>query len=636
MLEGTTLTFYEDEKNTSPVVGQANVEKFHLCGESILDCVHSPDDISKLVLIVKCGGGAGALPSRNALHFSCENGQEKDEWIERIQETIESIKRRSEHESMGVFPGYCSVLSTPTTRNGELCMQAGTPASETRRQVSALSSSSGGKCAAFLPFSKATLQAFHQQEQPTREEIESSQIQKQTHTHETPPVPSSWALPTQSSQKLHSPSPLAQTPPCSTSNTSFPQAVDGRYPSAGQQGPQGVHASPIAFSSSQHATPWGKTAEEKSGQTLKEKGLTSIMEGFKPTFHLKADHAGSVHAVDVETGTGMDQTTGAVLAATLQSLPTAAQEKREAAINHPQEASSKRRLTLDALEELEGGKRRPVPDREDIISMQERKERVEEGMRRTSLCNLMNQPAGADRRITRAGVRCNTASQSRHGHQSYQGWVKMFRRKWFMVLLPPGKPVISSAEPEEAVPLNCSQSGKDALPGVPHVARASDSMIVTGMEALPRLALYHSPKDLQNHKPPKEMISLSADSIIDSRRLSTSINPSIATKSSGSKTSSSTKPCIDAAESSFVDTQEPDTVIDILLTSSRTGLLKTYTIQCFSVEEENRWISELQQAIGSLAGDEEYGNSPSLFNGLDGLSHELCEHLMTHTCCILS
>jgi hypothetical protein len=360
------------------------------------------------------------------------------------------------------------------------------------------------------------------------------------------------------------------------------------------------------------------------------------MKGFKPTFHLKAGQAGSVHAVDVETGTGMDPTTGAVLAATLQSLPAAAQEKREAAINHPQEASSKRRLTLDALEELEGGKRRPVPDREDIISMQERKERVEEGMRRTSLCNLMNQRAGADRRITRAGVGCNTASQSRHGHQSYQGWVKMFRRKWFMVLLPPGKPVKSSAEPEEAVPLNGSQSGKDALPGVPHVARASDSMIVTGMEALPRLALYHSPKDLQNHKPPKEMIGLSADSIIDSRRLSTSINSSIATKSSGSKTSSSTKPCIDAAESSFVDTQEPDTVIDILLTSSRTGLLKTYTIQCFSVEEENRWISELQQEIGSLAGDEEYGNSPNLFDGLDGLSRELCEHLMTHTCCILS
>jgi hypothetical protein len=81
---------------------------------------------------------------------------------------------------------------------------------------------------------------------------------------------------------------------------------------------------------------------------------------------------------------------------------------------------------------------------------------------------------------------------------------------------------------------------------------------------------------------------------------------------------------------------EPDTVIDLMLTSSRTGLLKTITLQCFTVEEENRWISELQQAIGALTGEEEYEGSPGFLGGVGSLSRELSEHILPSVCCTLS
>jgi hypothetical protein len=46
--------------------------------------------------------------------------------------------------------------------------------------------------------------------------------------------------------------------------------------------------------------------------------------------------------------------------------------------------------------------------------------------------------------------------------------------------------------------------------------------------------------------------------------------------------------------SPFSDSQEPDSVIDLHMNN------QTHTLQCFSVEEENRWISYLQVRLPHL------------------------------------
>lgn len=306
---------------------------------------------------------------------------------------------------------------------------------------------------------------------------------------------------------------------------------------------------------------------------------------------------------------------------------------------------------MSALEELAGGKRRPNPDREDMISMEERKQRVEEGMRRTASASRDDARIGAEEAdaAARGGSNIIGAFGESVRNEGYQGWVKMSRRKWYMVLLTPGMPATAAAAATAAVPTAGAPTGSGiaATSSATSIRLSSPSTAaLTGKESFPRLALYPNPSDLQSHKPPRETIVLTADCIVESRRLpiaatSSSINGGGVgggSSSSGRKTSTSSfsTPSTAATPTSFAEMLEPDTVLDLLLTSSRTGLLKTITLQCFKVEEENRWISELQQAIGALTGEEEYEGSPGFLGGVGSLSRELSEHILPSVCCTLS
>ena len=91
------------------------------------------------------------------------------------------------------------------------------------------------------------------------------------------------------------------------------------------------------------------------------------------------------------------------------------------------------------------------------------------------------------------------------------------------------------------------------------------------------LELYSNTIDVTGSKPPRETISLTTDLVIESRKLPL-------------KTKAPNTP-----ESSFLYTEsfEPDSVIELRL-PGKGGSTKTITLQCFSLEEENRWRSNLQ------------------------------------------
>lgn len=105
------------------------------------------------------------------------------------------------------------------------------------------------------------------------------------------------------------------------------------------------------------------------------------------------------------------------------------------------------------------------------------------------------------------------------------------------------------------------------------------------------LELYLSNTDLQSGKPPKEVVALTPDCTVESRKLAASAKP---------------RPPASSSEgghvSPFGEGGEPDSVIDLQMTASKTGSPRVVTLQCFSVEEENKWISHLQIAIGSMMG----------------------------------
>jgi hypothetical protein len=97
------------------------------------------------------------------------------------------------------------------------------------------------------------------------------------------------------------------------------------------------------------------------------------------------------------------------------------------------------------------------------------------------------------------------------------------------------------------------------------------------------LELYLSNTDLQSGKPPKEVVALTPDCTVESRKLAASAKP---------------RPPASSSEgghvSPFGEGGEPDSVIDLQMTASKTGSPRVVTLQCFSVEEENKWISHLQ------------------------------------------
>lgn len=609
VLEGTTLSFYQDEKNTSPVVGQENVEKLRLAGDSVLDFVQVPEDKSKLVLLVKGGGD-------KAFCFSCDGGRDNDEWIERIQETIESIKRRSEHELGGFLPGQSSVMSTPTTRGGgeDMGMERGTPASEGRLQMSAPS----------LPPSERGRASFQPVQAPPPSQTAAMTVAAPIVAPHLVPLPTPSS--SQKSHTLHLPhSSSTRTPPTNATSATQPQA-----PLAQHQHPQSGDGTSIPLSASQLPTPWGDAAEDAA----KMDTLPPHMHELPPTPHLlkkEVSFGGGAGGGDWGGGAGLDETTCGMFAATLQSLPVFAKDeegKVDKAANTTTTtttapvAAARGGLTLTALEGLAGTKRmRPSnPEREDMISMEERKQRVEEGMRRTASRSHEDARIAAEERAEDGPA---TPKPDATG-ELYHGWVKMLRRKWYMVLLAP--------TPPSPAPTSSFTTGLPLSPS-------------GGKTNFPRLALYVTPADLHTNKPPKETIVLTADCIVESRRLpiaATNSGSSSGSSSSGGRgmsghrsSSSFTTPSTGGTAASFSEVMEPDSVVDLLLTSSRTGMLKTITLQCFTVEEENRWISEIQQAIGALMGDEEYDGSP----GFLGLSRELSEHVhaaLPQVCCTIS
>lgn len=89
------------------------------------------------------------------------------------------------------------------------------------------------------------------------------------------------------------------------------------------------------------------------------------------------------------------------------------------------------------------------------------------------------------------------------------------------------------------------------------------------------LDFYNSTSELYANRPAKETVVLTPDCTVESRKLPAKIRAA-----SGSGPSS--------PESPFTDSHEPDSVIDLHMGG------QTHTLQCFSIEEENRWISHLQ------------------------------------------
>lgn len=249
-------------------------------------------------------------------------------------------------------------------------------------------------------------------------------------------------------------------------------------------------------------------------------------------------------------------------------------------------------LTSSALRELGGLRKGPSADREDSISLEERKQRVVEGMRRISRVAsealtvvATDAAAGAAAAAIAAPAPAEEVAEPERDVYVFQGRVKMVRRRWYMLL-------------------NAGRGGK--------VGR--------------RLDFYATRADLEARRPPKESISLSPGCIVESRRLPLpsagkglgAVVAGTHTGSGGAPSSSSSSSSSAAATfpgsysagatpismpqgASFSETLEPDSVIDLLIPTSSGGKgLRTLTLQCFSVAEENRWISELQLAIGAL------------------------------------
>lgn len=120
------------------------------------------------------------------------------------------------------------------------------------------------------------------------------------------------------------------------------------------------------------------------------------------------------------------------------------------------------------------------------------------------------------------------------------------------------------------------------------------------------LEFFNTTAELYAGKPPRETVVLSPDCTVESRKLPTklratgatttaSMAATTATSSAGTSgaaatgtggNGNTTNPGPDAG---FSDLQEPDSVIDLHMSGQ-----STITLQCFSVEEENRWISHLQ------------------------------------------
>ena len=653
MLEGSTLSFYQNEETTGSMVGQENVEKLKLAGDSVLDFVHVPEDKTKLVFLVK-GGGGGTETNDKSFTFSSDGGRDNDEWIERIQETIESIKRQSEHELVGFPPGQSSIMSTPTTRNGDTatCMERGTPlGSDGRMQMSApsLPSSEQAFSRPLVPVPPPPLQ------QPPPPQQQQQQQQPIVAPPLVPLAPSELSI--RNPHTLHLPSSVSRTQPVSTITATPPQAPVAQYPHQPQQQrhQHDVDWTSFPVSSSQQPTPWGEAGDEegKRAECACHLSAHTLSPGM-----LRKDASnsgfggGGEGGVEEGVGRGMDETTAGMVGMTVRTLAAVTgegedEEEMEEEVKPAEAAPSRGGLTMSALEELAGGKRQPNPEREDMISMEERKQRVEEGMRRTASASRADARIGAEEAdaVARGGSSIISPFGESVPNEKYQGWVKMSRRKWYMVLLTPDIPVIATTAviPPTAAPAGPPTGSEIAatLSGTSTRMPSLSTATLTGKESFPRLALYPNSSDLRCHKPPRETIVLTADCIVESRRLPIAATPSSGTRgrsSSWQKTSNSSfsAPSTGTTPSSFPEMLEPDTVIDLLLTSSRTGLLKTITLQCFTVEEENRWISELQQAVGALTGEEEYEGSPGFLGGVGSLSRELSEHILPSVCCTLS
>jgi len=86
-----------------------------------------------------------------------------------------------------------------------------------------------------------------------------------------------------------------------------------------------------------------------------------------------------------------------------------------------------------------------------------------------------------------------------------------------------------------------------------------------------QLDFYSNESHHTSKRPPSHIIVLTPDTTIESRKLP-------------GKPKASHK----LAEAAFQEAQEPDSVIDVHLPK------QIVTLQCFLVEEENRWISYLQ------------------------------------------
>ena len=102
-------------------------------------------------------------------------------------------------------------------------------------------------------------------------------------------------------------------------------------------------------------------------------------------------------------------------------------------------------------------------------------------------------------------------------------------------------------------------------------------MIMDGKE----LEFFGSVADFYGNKPPRETVTLTSDCRVESRKLPL--------KSKAPTTPDSPSP--------YSDSVEPDSVIDIQLSTKGGGTVRVITLQCYSIEEENRWISHLQASL---------------------------------------
>lgn len=116
------------------------------------------------------------------------------------------------------------------------------------------------------------------------------------------------------------------------------------------------------------------------------------------------------------------------------------------------------------------------------------------------------------------------------------------------------------------------------------------------------LEFFNTTAELYAGKPPRESVVLSPDCTVESRKLPTKLRATGSTTTATmaatgtSTTGTSGAPATGTGangnpgpDPGFSDLTEPDSVIDLHMSGQ-----STITLQCFSVEEENRWISHLQ------------------------------------------